>query len=222
MGCTCELFCVVQRETVDEVTTENEWATFRWFDEFGNSIAPFFTSLESGHLFLQDLQGWQLRRYPVHLVVEVILFDIKLETSFYAIDPLNTSDFKTLSAAQFLTELIYGRVPLGLKTQELIHEHPDIVPIEDFYLASSDSNKRDGYTQLLADAELIFAIDEATGKQSIVFGKESLEEILRCGQCNILGIVNVGLDLQTKDLTNLASMVQEIKGHHDCCGVGIK
>lgn len=100
MGCTSEFFCMVQKKLSDEeAQTEslNEWATFRWFDEFGNSIAPFFTSLESGHSFLQDIQGWQLKRYPVTFVVEVILIDIKQETSFYTIDPVSTTTFKDIT-----------------------------------------------------------------------------------------------------------------------------
>ena len=224
MGCTSEFYCMVRGGLCDEVQKEsqNDWATFRWFDEFGNSIAPFFTSLESGHSFLQERQGWQLRRFPVTFVVEVILFDIKQQTSFYAIDPDSTTAFKALTPVQFLTELIYRKHPVGLQTQELIQEHRDIVPIENFFHASSEPKKEDWYKQLLVDADLIFAIDEASGKQSIVYGRQSLEEILRCGQCNVLGIVNVGLDLETMDLKNLATVVQEIKGHHDCCSAGVK
>ena len=225
MSCTSEFFCMVKRKLSDEeVQTEsaNEWATFRWFDEFGNSIAPFFTSLESGHSFLQEVQGWQLKRYPVTFVVEVILVDIQQDTSFYTIDPMSTTAFKALTAVQFLTELIYRKHPVGIKTLELTQEHPDIVPIEKFFQVSSDPNTEDRYKQLLADADLIFGIDEVSGKQSIVYGRLSLQELVRCGQCNILGIVNIGLDQETMDLEKLATMVQEIKGHHDYYGVGIK
>lgn len=50
--------------------------------------------------------------------------------------------------------------------------------------------------------------------------------LVRCGQCNILGIVNIGLDqetmdLETMDLEKPAAMVHEIKGYHDYCGAGI-
>ena len=224
MGCTSEFFCLVSGGSRDESQKEsqNDWTTFRWFDEFGNSIAPFFTNSESGHSFLQGKKGWQLRRFPVTFVVEVILFDIKQNTSFYAIDPASTTAFKALTPVQFLTELIYRKHPVGLKTQELVHEHQDVIPIEIFLPISSEPEKDNRYLQLLADADLIFGIDETSGKQSIVFGRQSLEEILRCGQCDILGIVNIGLDLETTDLTKLATKVEEIKGYHDCLGAGTK
>ena len=74
MGGTSELCCVVKSNISDDVVLKgepNEWATLRWTDEFGNSIAPFFTSLESGQPFLKEMNGWQLKRYPVSFVVEV-------------------------------------------------------------------------------------------------------------------------------------------------------
>ena len=122
MGFTSEFFCLVNGGLHDETQKEsqNDWTTFRWFDEFGNSTAPFFTNSESGHSFLQGKQGWQLKRFPVTFVVEVILLDIKQNTSFYAIDPTSTTAFKALTPAQFLTELIYRKHPGGLQTQELI------------------------------------------------------------------------------------------------------
>ena len=90
---TSELCCVVKSNISDDVVLKgepNEWATLRWIDEFGNSIAPFFTSLKSGQPFLKEMNGWQLKRYPVSFVVECILADIRQETSFYTIDPVST------------------------------------------------------------------------------------------------------------------------------------
>jgi len=224
MSDAIEFFCMVKKTSSDEESSSDslgKWATYRWLDEFGNSIAPFFTSLEAGSPFLQEANGWLLKRLPVSLVVEAILVDIKNETSFYSIDPVSSIAFKTLSPAQFLTELIYRKHPSGLKAQELVHEHPDIIPIEDFF---RDTNLMESgeYMQLLADADLIFGIDELSGKQSVVFGRTSLEELVRYGQCNILGVVNVAVDEETSDLEKLAAIVQEIKGFHDCSGSRIQ
>ena len=72
MGGTSEFYCMVKSDLSDDVGPEREpsaWTTFRWTDEFGNSIAPFFTSLEAGQPFLQEMTGWQLKRYPVAFVV---------------------------------------------------------------------------------------------------------------------------------------------------------
>ena len=222
---TSELCCVMKRNISDDVVLKgepNEWATLRWTDEFGNSIAPFFTSLESGQPFLKEMNGWQLKSYPVSFVVECILADIKQETSFYTIDPVSTEKFKALSPVQFLTELICRKHPVGIETQGLVLEHPDIVPIEALFGEGRDPNAEVDYRRLLADADLIFGVDVMSGKQFILFGRLSLEKLVRTGQSNILGVVNVGLDQETMEIEKLATLVQDIKGHHDYCGAGAR
>jgi len=225
MGGTSELCCVVRDNISHDVVLRgepNEWATLRWTDEFGNSIAPFFTSLESGQPFLKEMNGWQLKRYPVSFVVEVILADIKQETSFYTIDPVSTEKFMALSPVQFLTELICRQHPVGIETQDLVSEHPDIVPIEVLFGEGRDPNAEVEYRRLLADADLVFGVDVVHGKQLIVFGRLTLEELVRTGQSNILGVVNVGIDQETMEIEKLATLVQDIKGHHDYCGAGAR
>jgi hypothetical protein len=222
---TSELCCVVKRNTSDNVVLKgepNDWTTLRWTDEFGNSIAAFFTSLESGQPFLKEMNGWQLKRYPVSFVVEVILADIKEETSFYTIDPVSTKKFKALSPIQFLTELICRKHPVGIETQGLALEHPDVVPIEALFGEGRDPNAEVEYRRLLAVADLIFGVDVMSGKQFILFGRLSLENLVRTGQSNTLGVVNVGLDQQTMEIEKLATLVQDIKGHHDYCGSGAR
>ena len=115
MSDKCELFCVVKNNTCNDVASKaerKEWTTLRWTDEFGNSVAPFFTSLIEGQQFLEEDSEWQLKRYPISFVIETILFDLLHKTSFYTIDPVSTVEFIALSPAQFLTELIYRRLPL--------------------------------------------------------------------------------------------------------------
>jgi hypothetical protein len=220
-----EFFCVVQSEISDVAVPKdepNEWVTLRWTDEFGNSIAPFFTNLESGQPFLKNMNRWQLRRYPVSFVVAVILADIKQDTSFYTIDPVSTERFKALSPVQFLTELICRKRPMSKGTQDEVPEHQDIIPIEALFGDGRDPKAEVEYRRLLAEADLIFAIDEMSGKQSIVFGRLSLEELVRAGQSNILGVVNVGVDHETMEIEKLATLVQDIKGHHDYYGAGAR
>jgi hypothetical protein len=216
MNGTREFFCVVKSTVGDDVVPEEEqkaWATYRWGDEFGNSIAPFFTSRESAQPFFKEMQGWELKSYPISFVVEVIITDLKQETSFYTIDPMSTEIFQALSPVEFLTELIYRRHPVGLEIREFVVDHPDVVPIEAFFDEEPDAKVE--YRQLLADADLIFSVDELHGKQSIVFGRPTLEELVRTGQSNILGVVNVGLNPETMEIEKLAQLVQDIKGRHD-------
>lgn len=222
---TSELCCVVKSDISDDVVLKSEpngWATLTWTDEFGNSIAPFFTSLESGEPFLREMTGWQLKRYPVSFVVEVILADIQQETSFYTIDPVSTQKFKALSPVQFLTELICRKHSMGIETQDSAQEHRDIVPIEALFGEARDPHAEVEYRRLLADADLVFGVDVLNGKQSIVFGRLALEELVRHGQSNILGVVNVGLNQETMQIEQLAALVQDIKGHHDYYGAGTR
>jgi len=222
---TSDLCCVVKRNISDDVVFKgepNDWGTLRWTDEFGNSIAPFFTSPESGQPFLSDMNGWQLKSYPVSFVVECILAEIKQETSFYTIDPASTEKFKPLSPVQFLTELICRKHPVGIETQGLVLEHPDIVPIEALFGEGWDPNAEVDYRRLLADADLIFGVDVVSGKQFILFGRLSLEKLVRTGQSNILGVVNIGLDQETMEIEKLAALVQAIKGHHDYYGADVR
>jgi hypothetical protein len=118
-----ELFCVMKGETTDIHVLEGQpqkWETLRWSDEFGNSIAPFFTSRESGRRFLGAINDWELKRYPVSFIVAIILANIHQETSFYTIDPRDTERFKALNQFQFLTELIFRTHPFGSEAQDPI------------------------------------------------------------------------------------------------------
>jgi len=225
MSGTSKLYCVVQSNISADIVLNrepNEWVTLRWIDEFGNSIAPFFTSFESGRRFLSEMSGWQLKCYPICCVVEVILADIKQETSFYAIDPVSTETFKALSQVQFLTELISRKHPVDTAAQDLVLKHQDIVPIEILFGEGSDPDAEVESRQLLAIADLIFGVDVMSGKQLLVFGRSTLEELVRTGQSNILGVVNVGLDQDAMEIEKLATLVQHIKGYHDYYRAGVR
>ncbi len=223
MGLTSELYCVVKSTLGDDVVLHGEpsqWATLSWSDEFGNSIAPFFTTRGFGLSFLKPMKHWQLKCYPVSFVVQVIIADIEQETSFYTIDPVSTETFEALNPVQFLTRLI-------CRKQTASHEPPDgklegqeIVPSEALFAESRDRKAEVEYRRLLADADLIFGIDGTARRQSIMFGRSSLEELLRTGQSNLLGVVNVGINRNTMELEKLAALVEDIKGHHDYCAAG--
>jgi hypothetical protein len=219
------LCCLVKSDIRVGETLESEssaWQTMRWTDEFGNSIAPFFSSFATGQSFLKDNSDWQLKCYPVSFVVECILADINQATTFYTMDPTTTANFKALSPVQFLTELICHRHTAGTGMQDLVSEHPDIVPIEHLIGDARDRNADDDFRRIIAAADLIFGIDIVHGQQHIVYGRLALEELDRNGQCKILGIFNVGIDQETTDVAKLANLVGDIKGHHDCYEIGAR
>jgi hypothetical protein len=84
-------------------------------------------------------------------------------------------------------------------------KHQDIVPIEALFGEGRDPNAEVDYRRLLADADLIFGVNVVSGKQSIMFGRLSLEELVRTGQSNILGVVNVGLNQETTGLKRISN-----------------
>jgi hypothetical protein len=217
-----EFFCVVkcQSEDLKHGCEPSMWTTYSWTDEFGNSVAPFFTSLESGQPFVETMIGWQLMQNPISLVVQAILADIVHETVFYTIDPLSTVAFKALSPTQFLTELIYRNSGKGIEDPLSSVACDRLVPIDALFGKRRDLIAEIEYKQLLAVADLIFGIDLKSGKQTIVYGKLTLEELVRTGQSNILGVVNVEVEPKSLEIEKLAMLVQDIKGHHDYCAAG--
>jgi hypothetical protein len=215
--------CLVKSDVGSDVKLEGEsgeWQTMRWTDEFGNSVAPFFTSLATGRSFIKDNSDWQLKCYPVSFVVECILVDINQATTFYTMDPVSTTNFKALSPVQFLTELICRKHTADIGMQDLVSEHPDIVPIEDLIGDGRDCSADGDYRRIMTAADLIFGIDISHGQQYILYGRLALEELVLNGQSNILGIFNVGLDQETTEIEQLANLVFDIKGHHDCYEAG--
>ena len=94
-------------------------------------------------------------------------------------------------------------------------EHHDLVPIAALFGEGRDPNAEVEYRRLLAVADLIFGVDVMSGKQFILFGRMSLEELVLTVQSNTLGVVNVGLDQERMEIEKLATLVQDIKGHHD-------
>ena len=220
-----ELYCVVRGNIGDDIVVQREprkWIAFRWLDDFGNSIAPFFTSLEHGRQFLKETTGWQLKGKPTFVVVQAILAAMSEETAFYTIDPVSTEQFKALTPVEFLTQLIYRTYRVEVETQDLVLERQDIIPIEVLLGAGRDHDADDEYRHLLSIADLIFGVDVKAGTQSLVFGRMSLEELARTGQSKILGVVNIGFDQETMDIEQLASLVRDIKGHHDYYGARIR
>ncbi len=225
MNGASEFYCVVKSNLGADVVLagkSNEWGTLRWTDELGNSIAPFFTSLTSGRAFLETISGWLLKHCPVSFVVAVILADIQHHTTFYTIDPVSTERFKALSPVQFLTELIRQKHPTGREMHEPDLEHPSIIPIEDFLGEGGDIDAKLESRRMLAAADLIFGIDVISRKQTIVYGRSSLEELLHTGHSGILGVLNVGVDQQSEEIDKLATLVQDVKGHHDYHGAGAR
>ncbi len=106
------------------------------------------------------------------------------------------------------------------ETHALIFEQDEIIPFEALFGEGRDPHAEVEYRRLLAAADVVFGIHDMRGKQSILFRSVSLEGLACTEQYKILGIVYVGLGLETIGIEKLATLVQDIKRHHDYCVAG--
>ena len=74
--------------------------------------------------------------------------------------------------------------------------------------------------ELLRSAEVILGQDITSGRQFIVYGRETVEEIAagQSGAARHVAIVAVELEHQTDDLNKLLALVESLKGYRDYPG----
>jgi hypothetical protein len=66
----------------------------------------------------------------------------------------------------------------------------------------------------IQEAGVIFGADRRTGKESLFFGKATLERIIRTGQAKQMAALSVTLDYDTDDVECLAGACLALKGSH--------
>ncbi len=65
---------------------------------------------------------------------------------------------------------------------------------------------------MLAEADVIIAVDQLTGREFTVFGTPSLESTVTIKKPTAMQVVQVPLHFESGDLDELAVIVREIKG----------
>jgi hypothetical protein len=68
-----------------------------------------------------------------------------------------------------------------------------------------------------AAADIIIAADPSQETRAVLYGRETLEEIIRSGTSREAAVVTVNLDTATEELDRLERVVREIKGHSSFC-----
>lgn len=70
---------------------------------------------------------------------------------------------------------------------------------------------------ILKDAEVIFGVDVMSEKETLVFGRKTLEGIIRKGKAKPIKVLRVSIDMEatSDDLEKLLAMVVTVKGRHD-------
>ncbi len=97
-------------------------------------------------------------------------------------------------------------MPEGNKTvplQALLDDapRPDLVP-----------DPRDQF----ADADVIVAVDAATGRETLVYGREALESVVDRGAARALHVMYVEIDEDSQDLQRLCDLARTVRGRCDC------
>lgn len=95
-----------------------------------------------------------------------------------------------------------------------MNENDTIIPLKafsDFYGPEEGRKHR----ELLKQADIIRGIDVKTKNDFLVYGRETLERIVKSGVPERVRIVYVGLDQATEELEWLLAAVKVLKGHFD-------
>ena len=78
--------------------------------------------------------------------------------------------------------------------------------------------EQEKYRKLLKQADIIFASDVMdSNKQSIMYGKDKLEQIVGMSHGQRLSVLNFELDFETSELEYLFAAIEVLKGEGSCC-----
>jgi hypothetical protein len=68
---------------------------------------------------------------------------------------------------------------------------------------------------VMADAEVVVAVDVMSGNESLMYGRRILERVVAGTLDRDPEVLKVELDMETDDLERLAALVQVTKGFHE-------
>jgi hypothetical protein len=69
--------------------------------------------------------------------------------------------------------------------------------------------------RIVGSADLIVAIDVMTKRQILVYGEVAMFPVEFGGESKIFQVLAVELDLDTEEISTLATLVEFVKGDHD-------
>jgi hypothetical protein len=91
-----------------------------------------------------------------------------------------------------------------------------IIPLEAIFAADSlDPNPECDPRPTLDRADVIFGVDVMSGREFLVYGRKTLEEIVATGESRELALVRIGIDQETDELEKLLALVSVVKGSFD-------
>ena len=90
-------------------------------------------------------------------------------------------------------------------------DEPRIVPIDWLLGAAPPDMARDPRDEL-SDAEVIVAVDWTTQQEVLVFGRQTLQQIVDSGSTEARHVMRVGIERNSDDLEKLRDLVKTVKG----------
>jgi hypothetical protein len=91
----------------------------------------------------------------------------------------------------------------------------DVIPIAALFDHALGPNLADDPRGLLQSADVIVAVDVMSQAEALIYGREALTRISKSREADELGVMKVGLDVETDELERLIALVRVIKGHDD-------
>jgi hypothetical protein len=68
---------------------------------------------------------------------------------------------------------------------------------------------------MLDGADLIFGVDTMSHREFLVYGRDSLQEVVKSGRARQMSVVRIELDQDTTELELLIALVRVMKGKDD-------
>ena len=103
-------------------------------------------------------------------------------------------------------------IPRG-GSRQTDRKHP--IPIAALFDEGAGPNLSSDPRKLLADAAVIMGVDVMSQREFLVYGRKTLEQIVRSGATQRVPVVDVALDQETDELEKLLALVTVLKGHDD-------
>jgi hypothetical protein len=107
-------------------------------------------------------------------------------------------------------------IPSGQEVGQVSHEaETERIPIDALFDEGTGPNLSADPRGELRDAEVIRGVDWTTQNEFLVFGRDTMERIVRSGAPEPCRVLQIGLDQDTDELEKLLALVQVVKGRHD-------
>jgi hypothetical protein len=69
--------------------------------------------------------------------------------------------------------------------------------------------------RMLHKADIVFGVDIMSGREFLVYGRETLQRIVQTNTTEECTVIKIGIDQETEELELLAALMRVVKGRDD-------